>query len=108
MASGVVPIALRGALGVTEFVVDGLTGLLVGDRDDEFWGGVRGLREDSAVWERLARSARVKVEAEYSDKVCTARWQELFHKLINSGGPRKPLRMVKARNCWKLAAEMAC
>src|SRR5215472_11216946 len=95
MASGVVPIGLRGAPGVTEFVVDGLTGLLVGDRGDEFVAAVRRLREDPALWERLARSARVKVEAEYSDKVCTARWQELFHKLINSGGPRKPLRIPR-------------
>jgi colanic acid/amylovoran biosynthesis glycosyltransferase len=95
MAAGVVPIALRGAAGVTEFVVDGLTGLLVGDRDDEFVAAVRRLREDPALWEQLARSARAKVEADYSDKACAARWQELFHKLINSSGPRKPLRIPR-------------
>jgi hypothetical protein len=39
MASGVVPIGLRGAAGVTELVVDGVTGLLVGDRADEFVAG---------------------------------------------------------------------
>jgi glycosyltransferase involved in cell wall biosynthesis len=82
MASGVVPIGLRGAPGVTEFVVDGLTGLLVGDRGDEFVATVRRMREDPALWERLARSARAKVEADYSEKVCVARWQELFHDLV--------------------------
>src|SRR5262249_12911109 len=87
MASGVVPIGLRGAPGVTEFVVDGLTGLLVGDRGDEFVAAVRRMREDPALWERLARSARAKVEADYSEKVCVARWQELFHDLVNSSGP---------------------
>jgi colanic acid/amylovoran biosynthesis glycosyltransferase len=56
MASGVVPIGLRGAPGVTELVVDGLTGLLVGDRGDEFVAAVRRLRKDPALWERLARS----------------------------------------------------
>src|SRR5262245_40627448 len=93
MASGAVPIALRGAPGVTEFVVDGLTGLLVDNRDDEFVSAVRRLRENPALWEQLARSARARVEAEYSDKMCAARWQELFHKLINISGPRKPLRI---------------
>jgi len=91
----VVPIGLRGAPGVTEFVVDGLTGLLVGDRGDEFVAAVRRLREDPALWERLARSARAKVEADYSEKVCGDRWQELFHKLVNSSGPRKPLRIPR-------------
>jgi colanic acid/amylovoran biosynthesis glycosyltransferase len=68
MASGVVPIALRGAPGVTEFVVDGVTGLLVRDRGDDFVAAVRRLREDPALWERLARSARSKAEAEYSKR----------------------------------------
>jgi hypothetical protein len=95
MASGVVPIGLRGAPGVTELVVDGLTGLLVGDRGDEFVAAVRRLREDPALWERLARSAHAKVEADYSEKVCAARWQELFHELVNSSGPRKPLRIPR-------------
>jgi glycosyltransferase involved in cell wall biosynthesis len=95
MASGVVPIGLRGAPGVTEFVVDGLTGLLVGDRGDEFVAAVRRLREDPALWERLARSAHAKVEADYSETVCAARWEELFHELVNSSGPRKPLRIPR-------------
>jgi colanic acid/amylovoran biosynthesis glycosyltransferase len=95
MASGVVPIGLRGAPGVTEFVVDGLTGLLVGNRGDEFVAAVRRLREDPALWERLARSAHAKVEADYSEKVCVDRWQELFHTLVNSSGPRKPLRIPR-------------
>jgi colanic acid/amylovoran biosynthesis glycosyltransferase len=95
MACGVVPIGLRGAPGVTEFVVDGLTGLLVGDRGDEFVAAVRRLQEDPTLWERLARSAHAKVEADYSEEVCAARWQELFHTLINRSGPREPLRIPR-------------
>ena len=97
MACGVVPIALRGAPGVTEFVLDDVTGLLVGDRGDGFVAAVRRLREDPALWQRLARSARAHVETEYSKEICAARWQELFHKLANSSGPRKPLRIP-----WRL------
>ena len=95
MASGVVPIGLRGAAGVTELVVDGVTGLLVGDRGDEFVAAVRRLREDPALWDRLAHSARAKVEADHSEKVCADRWQELFHELVNSSGARKPLRIPR-------------
>jgi glycosyltransferase involved in cell wall biosynthesis len=83
MASGAVPIALRGAPGVTEFVVDGETGLLVDDRGDKFVAAVRRLRQDPALWERLARSAHAKVEAEYSETICADRWQAL----LCVGGP---------------------
>jgi len=95
MACGVVPIGLRGAPGVTELVVDGLTGLLVGDRGDQFVAAVRRLRSDRALWQRLARSARAQVEAEHSIETCAARWQELFEELVNSSGPRKPLRIPR-------------
>jgi glycosyltransferase involved in cell wall biosynthesis len=95
MACGLVPIALRGAPGVTEFVRDDVTGLLVDDRGDDFVAAVRRLRQDSALWERLSRSARTQAKAEYSDEICVARWQELFHNLVNSSGPRKPLRIPR-------------
>jgi glycosyltransferase involved in cell wall biosynthesis len=95
MACGVVPIALRGAPGVTEFVVDGLTGLLACDRGDGFVAAVRRLREDPALWERLARSARAKVAAEYSEEICAARWQELLRELVNGCACRKPLRIPR-------------
>ena len=95
MACGVVPIALRGAPGVTEFVVDGLTGLLASDRGDGFVAAVRRLRKDPALWERLARSARAQVEAEYSEAVCAARWEEVLRKLVNDCASRQPLRIPK-------------
>ena len=95
MACGVVPIALRGAPGVTEFVVDGLTGLLASDRGDGFVAVVRRLRKDPALWERLARSARAQVEAEYSEAVCAARWEEVLRKLVNGCASRQPLRIPK-------------
>ena len=95
MASGVVPIALRGASGVTEFVVDDVTGLLVRDRGDDFVAAVRRLKDNPRLWDRLARSARSKAEAEYSEKVCADRWQELFLKLVKSSDPRRPFRIPR-------------
>jgi len=97
MACGVVPIGLRGAPGMTEFVLDDVTGLMASDRDDGFVAAVRRLRENPGLWERLARSARAQAEAEYSDEICVARWQKLFEELVHSSGPRKPLRIP-----WRL------
>ena len=93
MACGLVSIGLRGAPGVTELIVDDVTGLLVGDRGDEFVAAVRRLREDPALWRRLAASARAEAKAEHSLEACAARWQNLFEEAVNKGGPRKPLRV---------------
>ena len=93
MACGVVPIGLQAAPGLTEFVIDSVTGLLVPDRGDSFVAAVRRLREEPALWEQLSRGARAEAQAEYSDEVCVARWQELFRQLLESNGPRKPLRI---------------
>jgi glycosyltransferase involved in cell wall biosynthesis len=95
MACGVVPIGLRGAPGVTELVVHNLTGLLVGDRGDQFVAAVRQLREDPALWQRLARSARAQVEAEQSLELCAARWQELLREVVDSCGSRQPIRIPR-------------
>jgi colanic acid/amylovoran biosynthesis glycosyltransferase len=95
MACGVVPIGLRGAPGVTEFVSDNVTGLLVDDRGDAFVAAVRRLRNDMALWERLARAARVKVETDYCEDLCAGRWQALFHKLASDSGPRQPIRIPR-------------
>src|SRR5437870_12723757 len=96
MACGLVPIGLRHARGgASELIEDGVTGLLVDDRGDGFVAAVRRLQEDPALWERLARAARARVEAEYSIEICAARWQELLRELVNGCASRKPLRIPR-------------
>ncbi|PYJ69909.1 MAG: glycosyl transferase family 1 [Verrucomicrobia bacterium] len=94
MACGLATIGLRHAHGgASELIEDGVTGLLVDDRGDGFVAAVRRLREDPALWERLARSARAQVEAEYGEERCAARWQELLRELVNDCASRKRLRI---------------
>ncbi len=94
MACGLVPIGLRRARGgAPELIEDGVTGLLVDDRGEAFVAAVRRLRENTALWERLARSARAQVEAKYSVTICAARWKKLLLELANSSMARKPLRI---------------
>ncbi len=95
MACGVVPIGLQAASGLTEFVIDNVTGLLSPDRSDGFIAAVRRLREYPGLWERLSRSARAQVQTEYSEETCADRWQELFRKLLDSSGSQKPLRIPR-------------
>jgi glycosyltransferase involved in cell wall biosynthesis len=97
MACGAVPIALRGAPGVTEFVFDGETGLLVDDRGDAFVAAVRRLRQDPGLWERLARAAHAKVTANYSEQICADRWQALLHEIgaDYSAFGRRPLQIPR-------------
>jgi colanic acid/amylovoran biosynthesis glycosyltransferase len=95
MACGLVPIGFRHARGgAPELIEDGVTGLLVDDRGDGFVAAVRRLREDPGLWKRLARSARARVETEYSEEICAARWQKLLGEVVaGSRAPRKPLRI---------------
>ena len=96
MACGLATIGLRHAHGgASELIEDGVTGLLVDDRGDGFVAAVRRLREDPALWERLARSARAQVEAEYGEERCAARWQELLRELVNDCASRKRLRIPR-------------
>lgn len=90
MACGIVPICLRVRSGVPELVEDGISGLLVRDRGEDFISAVRRLRTDPDLWERMSRAARLKIEAEYSIKICASRWEMLLQELYRSAGQKKP------------------
>lgn len=81
MACGLVPICLRIRGGVSELVEDGLTGLLVNNRGDEFTNAVQRLKNEPELWNRLSKAARAKIEGYYSNEVCTAKWIDLFQTL---------------------------
>jgi len=93
MACGVVPICLRVPSGVLELVEDGVTGLLVNDRGDDFVAAVRQLRDEPGLWERLSRAARAKIEAEYSQEQSAARWAAFFEELRRNAGQRRPIEI---------------
>ncbi len=93
MACGVVPICLRVPSGVLELVEDGVTGLLVNDRGDDFVAAVRRLRDEPGLWERLSRAARAKIEAEYSQEQSAARWSAFFEELRRNAGQRRPIEI---------------
>jgi len=93
MACGLVPICLRVPSGVLELVEDGVTGLLVNDRGDDFVAAVRRLRDEPGLWERLSSAARAKIEAEYSQEQSAARWAAFFEELRRNAGQRRPIEI---------------
>lgn len=93
MACGVVPICLRTRSGISELVEDGVTGLLVDDRGDDFIAAVRRLRDDPGLWERLSKAARTRIETEYSNEVCAARWKDFLRRLNHNAGPQQSLKI---------------
>jgi hypothetical protein len=93
MACGVVPICLRVPSGVLELVEDGVTGLLVNNRGDDFFEAVRRLRDEPGLWERLSRAARAKIEAEYSQEQSAARWSAFFEELRRNAGQRRSIEI---------------
>jgi colanic acid/amylovoran biosynthesis glycosyltransferase len=93
MACGVVPICLRMRSGVPELIEDGVTGLLVRDREGDFVAAVRRLREEPGLWERLSRAARAKIEADYSDEACAALWESFLRELHSTTRPNRALRI---------------
>jgi FkbM family methyltransferase len=81
MAAGVVPICFWSRSGIPELVEDGVTGLIVRDREADFVRAVRELRDSSVYWARLSRAARLRIEQRYSQQVVTAQWIEFLSKL---------------------------
>jgi glycosyltransferase involved in cell wall biosynthesis len=87
MACGCVPVCLRISSGVPELVIDGVTGLLVEDRDQSFITAVRRLREDPSLWRRLSENARKHIEAGYSDVAASAAWSNLIEEVAREARP---------------------
>lgn len=93
MAFGQVPVCLRIRSGIPELVEDGVTGLLVEDREESFVRAIRRLREEPGLWSRLSQGARAKMEKEYSNEVCAAAWETLLRELRSQAGQRQPVKL---------------
>ncbi len=92
MACGLVPICLRVRCGIPELVEDGITGLLINDRGDDFVAAVRRLKTNPELWHRLSLAARAKIQTGYSNEVCTKQWLDLFSELQEQSKVKKEIR----------------
>ncbi len=95
MACGCVPVCMRVRSGIPELVEDGITGLLINDRGDEFVRAIRRLRNEPGLRERLSRAARAWVENDYSIQTCAKQWAGLFAELHAGSGPKRPIEIPR-------------
>ncbi len=93
MACGVVPVCLNIRSGIPELIEDGVTGLLVDDREQGFVEAIRRLNEDPQLWTRLSKAARNHVRVDNSLQTSAQRWVELLHRLHQASDTRTPVRV---------------
>ena len=84
MSAGVVPICLDIRSGIHEAIQPGVNGLIVQDRQTDFYAAVQTLQGDPALWSKLSANARATVRENFSEEICTAAWVELLGSLGKS------------------------
>ncbi len=95
MACGCVPVCLRMRSGIPELVDDGVNGLLVGDRGDEFVAAIRRLGEEGELWQRLSQAARARIAERQSIAATTAQWVELLKATSHQSPPAKAIKLPR-------------
>jgi glycosyltransferase involved in cell wall biosynthesis len=93
MACGCIPVALRMRSGIPELVEDGLTGLLVDDRDRDFVAAIRRLRNDADLRARLSNAARELIVSNFAEDVSADRWASLIGELASLSRSRSQLEV---------------
>jgi glycosyltransferase involved in cell wall biosynthesis len=91
MSAGVVPICLDIRSGIREAITDGVNGLIVRDRDNDFQAAIQKLHHDPALWAKLSANARATVREKFSEAACVSAWLELLRSLAS----RAPVRSIK-------------
>ncbi len=92
MSCGLVPICTNFP-GIEELVINGVTGLVVDDRDQQFNAAVIRLADDPDLWQSLSSQARQHIAANYSLTICADRWEQFCGELQATAGPRKPISL---------------
>lgn len=93
MACGVVPVCLNIRSGIPELIQDGVNGLLVNDRGDDFVQAIRRLQTEPLLWQRLSTAAKSQVRTHNSLSITAARWAEMAGRLHQQTRKSMPFRM---------------
>lgn len=94
MACGCVPVCLRIRSGIPELVDDGVTGLLVDDRDGALTRAIERLAQDSSLWSQLSTASRAFVAENFSNERCATDWSKLLHD-VSEGSNQSRIRLPR-------------
>jgi glycosyltransferase involved in cell wall biosynthesis len=95
MACGLVPVCLSTPSGIPELVEDGVTGLIVNDRADNFVAAIRQLQMEPGLWQRLSSTARARIESGYSVDEGVTRWVQLMGTVLQTTKGRASIRIPR-------------
>jgi glycosyltransferase involved in cell wall biosynthesis/SAM-dependent methyltransferase len=93
MACGLVPVCLDIPGGVRELVIHEKTGLLVKDREEDFFKAMTRLARNSDLRRELGEAARRHIVDHFSLQSATDKWEQFLKKLIEQSGARRALRV---------------
>jgi hypothetical protein len=101
MSASLVPICTRMRSGIDELVVDGESGLLVGDRADAFLDAVRRLNSSKELWMKLSAGARAAT-LPFGEERCADQWAALIARVsageLAGAADRLPAQIAMPRD----------
>lgn len=80
MALGVVPVCTRIKSGVSELVIDGVTGLYI-DKPGDYTNKVKWMIQNPDEWEKLSVNAKEHIRKNYAADKCMVDWMSLFNEI---------------------------
>lgn len=95
MACGVVPVCLDIPGGVQELVLNGVTGFLVKDRQQDFQRAIEKLSMNVNLRKQLAANARKHILERFSLDMAADHWEAFCQQLIDEAGERKTLQIPR-------------
>jgi colanic acid/amylovoran biosynthesis glycosyltransferase len=91
MSYGLIPVCSSERSGIDEVVKNDVNGIIIDGDPDSFVAAIERLQRDPGLRKRLAKTARLTAEEEYSTQVNNLRWIQLIGQLSSSAAP-KPTR----------------
>jgi len=88
MACGLVPVCRNIASGIPELIRDGINGLLVDNRADQFEAAVSKLKASPDTWLELSQNSRETIVQSFSNEICSARWSKVLREVADAGPPK--------------------
>jgi glycosyltransferase involved in cell wall biosynthesis len=93
MATGLVPVCMNMKSGIPELIIQNNSGILVNNREEEFFAAIKQLKENPLLWQTLSDNAFQKVCLTHAMPVITEKWIALLRELKQKAVPLESLKM---------------
>jgi colanic acid/amylovoran biosynthesis glycosyltransferase len=92
MAAGVVPICLDMRSGIREALTHEVNGLIVKDREQDFFDAVKSLHSNRVRWQQMSTAARETARRHYSVESSARQWEDLLLNLNKKRAMQAPFK----------------